>query len=174
MPPQIISLAQLKNGYTGANVDRPYVLKLISQTVFQYHTVNVWGKHKEGGSCRAAAMKVGAETIFGRSVFKERHAEEEVVQKIQSASWNGSFDYMYVDIEPCHSGRYGTHDCKALLWNTFDSGKVFYAFDQDNYEKGLNALFRKNEVQDQVHLLHLMAGYQPEFIPLGRNRNNNK
>lgn len=168
MPLQIISLAQLKHGYTGANVDRPRVFELIARTVFEYHTVNVWGKHAEGGSCRAAAMKVGAEPIFGRSVFKERHAEEEVVQKIQNASWNGTFDYMYVDIEPCHSGRYRGHDCKGLLWNTFDSGKVFYAFDQDNYEKGLNGLFRTNDVQTQIQELQRMAGWEPEYIPLGR------
>lgn len=168
MPLQIISLAQLKQGYTGANVDRPRVFELIAKTVFNYNKVNDWGKHAEGGSCRAAAMKVGGEFIFGLSVFRKYHAEEVVLQKIQNANWNRTFDYMYVDIEPCHSGRYQGHDCKGLLWNTFDSGKVFYAFDQDNYLTGMNGLFRTNDVQTQIEELQRMAGWEPQYIPLGR------
>jgi hypothetical protein len=170
MPLEIYSLAELKAGLGATpNQDRPYVLELIARTVFEFHTVNQWGKHAEGGSCRAAALKIGAEPLFGRSVKGEHHAEEDLVRKIQAANWHGSFDYMYVDIEPCHSGRYAPHECKALLWNTFDSGKVYYAWDQDQYETGLNMMFRRNDVQDQILMLQMMAGYEPEMIPLGRH-----
>jgi len=148
------SLVDLKNGYPGSGVDRPIVAKLIAATVMNYSEVTNWGTHLKTGSCRAGARSLGA-YYFGRSVHKVRHAEEELVPQIAA---NG-FDYMYVDIEPCHSGKYGKDGgCKWLIHKTFAAGTVFYAFDQDNYESGMLSLVKENDVQSQVVLLRSWMG----------------
>jgi hypothetical protein len=151
------SLAQLKGGgYAGVDADRAAIRRLIAATVFNFHTTDHFGRHWEGGSCRAAAMNNGA-IVYGRSIMGQCHAEGMIIPQIL-VPWNGHFDYMYVDIEPCHSGRYG-RDCKGELFSNFDDmSRVYYAFEQDHYETGRNAIFRRNEVQDQLLLLFDMAG----------------
>ena len=158
MAVEYIQLDQLKTGYTGANVDRPIVAKLMSATVMKYPLSDVWGRHKGVGSCRAGALRTGFDPLFACSEYKVAHAEEKLVPEIVN-QW-GLFHYMYVDIEPCHSGKYGKNSggCKLLIHNTFASGKVFYLFDQDNYEMGMNRLVRDIPLQDQAMYLRSMIG----------------
>jgi hypothetical protein len=151
-------------GYGAVAADRTAIEKLMGGMIIHFAQSTPWGNVKSMGSCRAAALRfaAGHEMLFGCSDRpKKEHAEDALIPQINLA-WGGAFEYMLVDIEPCHSGRYASHDCKLNIANAFAfiNATVVYLFEQDKYESGMNELQKSSAAgtQDLIILLKTLIG----------------
>jgi len=139
------------------------------------NTSSVWNKLVDTGSCRAAAHDpayqrhgVGGGTVLvATSVFGQTHAEETLVPAMTKLR-TGAFTLMYVDMVPCHEGRYRGHDCLMLIVRSFNMGRVYYWSTQEGYVSGDNKSYKSAMAPEQfsavINHIAQKAGVNPSGV----------